>query len=83
LPARLLGLAWIFCSQLQAPLPGGQQGRGRVESDVFFLPKRPLVAFLDPFEDMDELEFDVFIVGAVHFEHLEHLQQEHGRNTRL
>jgi hypothetical protein len=37
----------------------------------------------DPFEDMDELEFDVFIVGAVHFEHLDHLQQEHGRNTTL
>jgi hypothetical protein len=32
---------------------------------------------------MDELEFDVFIVGMVHFEHLEHLQQEHGRNTTL
>jgi hypothetical protein len=81
-------LLGFFVPQLWASLPGGRQGRGRVESDVFSLPKRhphhcSLVAFLDPFEDMNELEFDVFIVGAVHFEHLEHLQQEHGRNTRL
>jgi hypothetical protein len=70
------------------PLLGGWQGRGRVEGDVLSLTKRcphqhPLVTFLNPFEEMDELKFDVFIVGAVHFEHIEHLQQEHGRNTRL
>jgi hypothetical protein len=87
LPARLR-LLGFFVPQLRAPLPGGRQAREWVESDVFSLPKRrphqrPLVEFLDPFEHMDELEFNVFIFGALHFEHLEHLQQEHGRNTRL
>jgi hypothetical protein len=44
---------------------------------------RPLVAFFNPFEDMDELEFNVFVVIMIHFEHLEHLQQEHSRDTTL
>jgi hypothetical protein len=81
-------LLGILVPHLRAPLPGGRQGYGRVESEVFSLPKRfpqhrPLVAFFDPFEDMDGLEFDVFIVTVKHFEHLEHLQQEHSRNTTL
>jgi hypothetical protein len=45
------------------------------------MPSRPPTCrILDPFEDMDELEFDVFVVLAIHFEHLE---QEHSRNTTL
>jgi hypothetical protein len=62
-------LLGFFVPQLRAPLPGGRQGSERVDSKVFSLPKRrphqlPLVTFLDPFEDMDELEFDIFIVGT-------------------
>jgi hypothetical protein len=63
-------LLGFLVPHLWAPLPGGWQGRGMVEGDIFSLPKRcphrrPLVTFFDPFEDMDELEFDDLIVGVV------------------
>jgi hypothetical protein len=53
--------------------------RGRVESTVIGLAKGrlslvPLLTSLDPFEDVDALEFDIVGVLTVSLEHLHHLQ---------
>jgi hypothetical protein len=39
---------------------------------------QPTWAFFDPFEDMDELKFDVVVVFIVGFKHLKHLHKKMG-----